>query len=145
MTELYGQCSCGAVGFKFSTVTLLAYQCHCSICRKATGSSFSTTLIAPENGFVWTRGEKQVSSYSKENGYKVSFCSGCGSPVPNKFRGYPLFCVPVGSIDGLPDINVIVKLHLGSRATWDKEKFEGKRFIEMPTIHEILELLHVQP
>ena len=139
-----GQCSCGAIKFKFSPESLLAYECHCSICRKATGSAFSTTLMAPESGFSWIHGEDRVSSYSKEGGYRVSFCSHCGSPVPNKFRTFPLYSVPAGSIDGSPDINVIVKLHLGSRAQWDKDNFEGKRFLEMPTLNEMLELLHVQ-
>ena len=143
MTELRGQCSCGAVEFKFSTEALLAYQCHCSICRKATGSAFSTTLVAPESSFAWTRGEDRVSSYSKDSGYKVNFCSHCGSPVPNKFRSFPLYSVPVGSIDESPNIDVVAKLHLGSRARWDKDNFEGKCFLEMPTLNEMLELLHV--
>lgn len=143
MTEIGGQCSCGAIGFEFSADSLRAYQCHCSICRKATGSAFSTTLMAPESSFEWTRGEKLVSSYSKEGGYKVSFCSHCGSPVPNKFRNFPLYSVPVGSIDRPPAINVVVKLHLDSRAQWDQDKFDGKCFPEMPTLSEMLDFLHV--
>ena len=144
MSLIHGQCSCGVVEFEFSTDTLLAYQCHCSICRKATGSAFSTTLITSESNFVWIRGKEKVSSYAKKSGYKTQFCSHCGSPVPNKFRGYPLFSVPVGSLDGLPDIKIVVQLHLSSRARWDKDYFEGQKFIEMPTIHEMLAFLHIQ-
>ena len=143
MSEIHGQCSCGAVEFKFSTDALLAYQCHCSICRKATGSAYSTTLIVPEASFVLLRGKEKVSSYSKESGYKVNFCSCCGSPVPNIFRGFPLFSVPVGSLDDVPDIEVVVQIHLGSRAKWDKDHFEGQKFVEMPSINEMLEFLHV--
>lgn len=145
MTEIGGRCSCGAVEFTFSPESLLAYECHCSICRKATGSAFSTTLMAPERTFSWVHGEGSVASYAKEGGYMVNFCSRCGSPVPNRFRNFPLYCVPVGSLDGSPDITVIVKLHLGSRAQWDKDTFEGKQFFEMPTLKEMLALLHVQP
>lgn len=143
MSLMHGQCSCGAIEFKFSTDALLAYQCHCSICRKATGSAFSTTLIASERCFVWICGEDKVSSYSKESGYQIQFCSGCGSPVPNQFRGYSLFSIPVGSLDGVPDIEVVVQLHLDSRAKWDKDHFEGRKFVEMPTINEMLALLHI--
>jgi hypothetical protein len=143
MMTLSGQCSCGLVGFSFSRASLLAYQCHCSVCRKATGSAFSTTLIAPESNFIWNRGGEHVSSYFKEGGYKVSFCSNCGSPVPNKFRNFSLYSVPLGSIDGQPDIRVVAKLHLNSRAQWDKDNFEGTRFPEMPMLQEMLELLHV--
>ena len=143
MSLTQGRCLCGAVEFKFSTDALLAYQCHCSLCRKATGSAFTTTLIALESGFVWSCGEDKVSSYSRESGYKIQFCSCCGSPVPNKFRAYPLFSVPVGTLEGLPDIKVVFQLHLGSRATWDKDHFEGHQFVEMLTINEMLKFLHM--
>jgi hypothetical protein len=143
MPEIYGKCSCGAVEFKFSTDALMAYQCHCSICRKATGSAYSTTLFAPESDFVWVRGEDKVSTFSKKSGYKVSSCSCCGSPVPNKFREFPLFSVPVGSLDGEPDIEVVVQIYRGSKAKWDKENFEGQKFDELPSIDEMLKLLHV--
>ncbi len=147
MPIIQGQCSCGTVGFQFSAEALRAYQCHCSICRKATGSAYSTTLMASECDYVWIRGEEKVSSYSKENGYTVNFCSCCGSPVPNKFRGFPLFSIPVGSLEGVPDIEVVVQIYLGSRAKWDKDYFEGQKFEEMPAVNKMLEFLHarVQP
>lgn len=139
-----GRCSCGAVEFAFSTDALRAYQCHCSICRKSSGSAYSTTLMAPESNFSWARGTEYVSSYAKENGYKVNFCSCCGSPVPNKFRNFPLFSVPAGSLEGTPDIEVVAKIFLGSRAAWDKDQFQGKCFAEMPSLNKMLELLHAQ-
>jgi hypothetical protein len=144
MSEIHGKCSCGTVEFKFSTDALLAYQCHCSICRKSTGSAYSTTLIAPESDFVWIRGKDKVSSYSKDNGYKVNFCSCCGSPVPNIFREFPLFSVPVGSLDDAPEIEVVIQIYLGSRAKWDKDHFQEQKFVEMPSVNEMLEFLHVQ-
>lgn len=142
MSEIHGQCSCGDVEFEFSTEALFAYQCHCSICQKATGSAFSTTLLAPESDFVWIRGEEKISSYEKESGYKVNFCSRCGSPVPNKFRSFPLFSVPAGSLDNSNDIKVVVQIYLGSRAKWDKSHIEERKFVEMPAINEMLEFLH---
>ncbi len=99
--------------------------------------------MAAENDFVWIHGKEKLTSYSKENGYKLNFCSYCGSPVPNKFRGFPLFSVPVGSLDGEPDIKVVVSIYSGSRAKWDKAVFEGQVFDEMPAIDEMFELLHV--
>ena len=143
MTEIFGQCSCGTVKFKFEIKELLAYQCHCSICRKATGSAYSTTLMAPEQDFVWSDGKDKVSTYSRENGYKVNFCSCCGSPVPNKFRDLPIYSVPLGSLDNEPNIKVVVQIYLDSKAKWEKDKLEGQQYAEMPTLDEMLELLHV--
>lgn len=137
-----GQCLCGAVGFAFSTPALRAYQCHCSVCRKASGSAYSTTLLAPENLFSWVRGTEYVLSYARNNGYRVNFCSTCGSPVPNKFRNFPLISVPVGSLDGTSDIEVVASIFLGSRAAWDTKRLQEKQFAEMPSLDEMLALLH---
>ncbi len=41
-----GHCLCGAVRLEIAGEFLHAYYCHCSICRRASGSSFAT------NGFV---------------------------------------------------------------------------------------------
>ena len=99
--------------------------------------------MAPEIAFQWLRGEELVASHTKEGGYRLDFCSRCGSPVPNKFRGFPLYSVPVGSIDGDPDISVAVQLHLTSRAKWDKPTSDGQHFDEMPSLAEMLELLGI--
>lgn len=139
-----GQCSCGSVTFKFSSNTLLAYQCHCSICRRATGSAFSTTIMASETSFEWERGKDKVGTYTKESGYKVSFCTQCGSPVPNKFRGLPLYTVPAGSLDDSSSLEIVVHLHLGSQAAWDREPATGDKFDEIPSLQTVMELLHAQ-
>ena len=144
MPEINGQCSCGAVKFKFDIEELFAYQCHCSICRRATGSACSTTLMAPEQDFVWCGGKEKVSSYSNENGYMTSFCSCCGSPVPNKFRDYLLYSVPLGCLDNDPDIKVVAQIYLGSKAKWEKDKLVEQKYIEMPSLGEILGFLHVR-
>ena len=143
MATVNGQCSCGVVGFKLTTNELRAYQCHCSICRKASGSAFSTTLLAPEAGFVWLRGVEQLTAYKKASGYQVNFCSRCGSPVPNRFRDQAFYCVPLGSLDGLPDVTIAAQLHLNSRARWDKDAPEGRKFSEMPSMAQLHDLLHV--
>jgi len=143
MNDVYGQCSCGSVAYRFTADKLIAYQCHCSICRKVTGSAFSTTLMAPERSFSWLRGEDLVSSYAKENGYRNNFCSRCGSPVPNKFRDYPLFNVPVGSIESGPPVEIAAQIFMGSRAHWDSSALGGRQYDEMPSLDEMLELLGI--
>jgi len=145
MENFYGQCACGKVKYQFSTDKLIAYQCHCSICRKVTGTAYTTTLMAPSQDFKWLSGEDAVSLHAESNGYKSSFCSNCGSPVPNRFRDYPLYSVPVGSINGTPEIEVVAQLYMASRGMWDKVTLQGEQFAEMPGLDEMLRCLHVQP
>jgi len=144
MKEMHGRCSCGSVEYRFSSESLRAYQCHCTVCQKATGSAFTTTLMVSENDFSWIRGNDIISSYEKESGYRVSFCSRCGNPVPNKFRDSHLLAVPAGNIEGNPEIGILAQLYLGSRATWDHGTREGRHFDQMPTLEYMFSLLGVE-
>ena len=46
---LRGRCACNAVAFEVSDEFVVAYNCHCSNCRAATGSAFlSWGEIEPE-------------------------------------------------------------------------------------------------
>lgn len=144
MINIHGQCLCEAVKFTFVSDALWAYQCHCSLCRKVTGSAYSTTLFAHEKGLEWKQGHEKVTDYSKGNGYRLGFCSCCGSPVPNKFRDLPLYSVPLGCLDDVADINVVAQLYMGSKAAWEKGKLDGQQFAEIPALDEMFEMLHVQ-
>ena len=140
----HGQCSCGSIAFNFLSDNFYAYQCHCSVCRKATGSAFSTTVMASEANFEWAHGQNMVATYTKESGYKVSFCSRCGSPLPNKFRGLPLYTVPAGSLENADSVKVVVHLHLRSKVAWDREPAAGHQFDEIPSLQTVMELMHAQ-
>nr|WP_269749631.1 GFA family protein [Vibrio navarrensis] len=59
------------------------YQCHCSLCRKVSGSSSNSALIVEASNFKWCSGEHQIRSFSTSSGFKSEFCCQCGSPVPN--------------------------------------------------------------
>lgn len=145
MPEIHGQCLCGTVRFKFDMEELAAYQCHCSLCRKASGSAYTTTLMVTERHFVWLSGWEKISSCSKESGYRVAFCSCCGSPVPNRFRDLPLYSVPLGSLDDAHEVKIVAQIFWGSKAEWEKADLQGKKYSEMPSLGEMLQLLHVGP
>ncbi|MGN6304080.1 MAG: GFA family protein, partial [Mesorhizobium sp.] len=38
--RLQGRCFCGAVGYEVNDAFLYAANCHCSQCRRTTGSAF---------------------------------------------------------------------------------------------------------
>jgi len=100
--------------------------------------------MAPDKGFSWLGNDVAITSHISNSGYKSGYCPDCGSPVPNKFRDYPLYSVPVGSIDGSPNIEVVAQLYLDSSASWEKEQLQGDKFGEMPELEAMLKLLHAQ-
>ncbi|WP_248370754.1 GFA family protein [Vibrio cyclitrophicus] len=50
-----GSCLCGDIQFEVKGVKPSLYQCHCSVCRKSTGSSSNTAAIVNETEFNWIK------------------------------------------------------------------------------------------
>lgn len=117
--QLKGQCLCGAVSFELSGELPPIYQCHCSLCRKVSGSSSNSALIVKASNFQWHSGGHQICSFSTKSGFKSEFCTQCGSPVPNISSSGDAYWVPAGLLTESVDTKVIAHVYVGSRANWD--------------------------
>ena len=121
MHKMKGECLCGSVSFEIEGDLPNLYQCHCSLCRKATGSSANAATLVKEEHFRWLSGQSEIRSFQKPTGYRSDFCSVCGSPVPNQLKNTDLVWIPAGLLDGITQSKVAVHLHLASAATWEQE------------------------
>lgn len=119
-----GECLCGAVKFEIKGDVPNLYQCHCSLCRRATGSSANAATFVEQENFRWMSGQDKISSFQKPTGYRSDFCSVCGSPVPNQLRGMELLWVPAGLMEESFKAAVKVHLHMGSAASWERDAGE---------------------
>ncbi|PID64765.1 MAG: aldehyde-activating protein, partial [Gammaproteobacteria bacterium] len=93
------------------------YQCHCSLCKKQSGSSSNSATIIHTQQFEWIKGNEYIKTWKKETGFNSHFCEQCGSPVPNKFAGEYIW-VPVGLLDIEDDVEVVADLCLSSHSCW---------------------------
>lgn len=118
---MHGECLCGQVSFRVTGTLPDIYQCHCSLCRKVTGSSANAASFVQQAAFVWLSGEARIRTFRKPTGYRTDFCGECGSPVPNPLRDTGLMWIPAGLLDDTGNARVRVHLHLGSAATWERE------------------------
>ena len=137
-----GNCLCGAVEFELSGEIPKLYQCHCSLCRKVTGSSANAALIIPVRQFEWLRGHDQISEYESETGFKSYFCRACGSPLPNPTRENRAWWVPAGLLEDSSGLELAAHLYVGSRASWDIIAGSSLQFDQMPdaaTLDRLLE------
>ncbi len=99
-----GHCLCGAVVFEFEGPASEVDICHCSRCRRVTGSAFSTEFRVPAESFRWLRGADRIAVYDapvlrEPPAYRASFCSICGSTLPSVFPGQTRVAIPAGLID----------------------------------------------
>ena len=128
-----GKCLCGAVSFEVLEPLPNLYQCHCSLCRKVSGSASNSAMIVLQENFLWIAGSNKISTYSTSTGFRSHFCSSCGSPLPNEYDGGLRYWVPVGLFDSAIQASVCAHLYVNSKADWDNIAEGGTHYDEMPT------------
>ena len=124
-----GSCLCGAVTFDISGPFTAFYTCHCSRCRKATGSSNAANLFAKSGSVRWRTGEHLVTSFSLSTAsyFNAAFCSVCGSHVPRRARSGDFEIIPAGSLDDPPPISPDRAIFWDDRAPWFEQSCLAKR------------------
>jgi len=139
---MIGQCLCGAIQFEVQGKVPDLYQCHCSLCRKITGSPANSATLVHENNLTWLAGEGNITSFIHDTGYRSDFCSTCGSPVPNRLRNTDNFWVPAGLLEEYDGFKVVVHLYTQSKACWEEINSTGIQYEEMPDLETLDKILH---
>ena len=126
-----GECNCGSVAFEVSADLWGVIVCHCSICRRFTGSNGIAVALADNDAFRWTRGEEHIATWKKPDAdWQSWFCRECGSPLPGENDESRMY-VPVGLISQSdPDLRVIHHVWVDSKADWDEIGDSGKQHPE---------------
>ncbi|MGP2503166.1 GFA family protein [Pantoea ananatis] len=52
-----GRCLCGTVVFKLAQQPSHFYRCHCSLCRRQTGTGHNLATLVHADQFSWLAGE----------------------------------------------------------------------------------------
>ncbi len=138
---MQGHCLCGGVRFEISGKVSRLYQCHCSMCRRVSGSSANAAMIVGRGQFEWLAGEELIERYATKSGWQSHFCRRCGSPVPNSTRGESAWWVPVGLLEDSAELELGAHLFVGSKANWERIADAGVHFDEMPDRDELDRLL----
>ncbi|KAL7950541.1 Mss4-like protein [Trichoderma barbatum] len=78
-----GGCLCGKIRYIYKTEPTAKVLCHCSDCRKISGSNYSVNFVVPEAAFQVAVGTPKVFSKVADSGDIINsyFCSDCGSMI----------------------------------------------------------------
>lgn len=77
----YGKCLCGEVQVTINGNISDIIHCHCSLCRKNSGTAYATNGFINAADFSIIAGEKSLSTFSFKPGRYRHFCKKCGSPI----------------------------------------------------------------
>jgi len=123
-----GSCFCEKVAFEIKGEFNKFFFCHCSRCRKGTGTVHGTNLFSKTAKFNWASGEEFVKTYEVANSkFSKSFCKNCGSAVPT-VRDNNSIVVPAGSLDSDIDSSPTGHIHMASKANWDQNLDQVAKF-----------------
>ena len=121
-TRHYGSCLCGAVRYEVEGSFERFFLCHCSFCRKDTGSAHAANLFSSTAKLTWLSGENQVRAFNlPSTRHAKSFCATCGSALPRLHAGTTAVIVPAGSLESPVTIRPDAHIFVASRADWDRE------------------------
>lgn len=130
-----GSCLCGGVKFEIDEVLGPFELCHCSRCRKTSGSAFLATVVVSRQGFRFLQGTELIKIYDapirkSPPPYRSMFCGVCGSPVPDPNDTSPEFEIAAGALDDDPKLKPDKHIFIDVKSPWYEIKDQLPQFTE---------------
>ena len=95
-----GSCLCGNVRYELTGELGDFGYCHCTSCRKASGSAHAANAPVARSSFTLTSGADTLREFESSPGKSRAFCSRCGSPIYAYLATSPqILRIRLGSID----------------------------------------------
>jgi hypothetical protein len=115
--SLAGKCFCGAVHYAVADEFAYAANCHCSNCRRTTGSAFKPFAGIRRDRLRITEGEGNLMIFGEENANNTH-CKLCGSLLYSVVRDGAFVHVAMGTLVDDPSIRPTAHIFVGSKARW---------------------------
>ena len=114
---LAGKCFCGAVHYAVADEFLYAANCHCSNCRRTTGSAFKPFAGIERDKLIIAKGADKLMIFGEANG-NDTHCKACGSLLYSVVRDGAFVHVAMGGLVDEPAIRPTAHIFVGSKAGW---------------------------
>jgi hypothetical protein len=103
-----------------------ASWCHCTRCRRRTGSSASPNARVAPGSLRIVSGEALVRCYQPPDGFAKCFCSECGSHLWSRSPDDPdVISIRLGAFDDDPGIRPMWHQFVAYAAPWDPIPDDG--------------------
>ena len=114
---LAGKCLCGAVQYAVADEFVYAANCHCSNCRRTTGSAFKPFAGIARDRLRLTAGEDRLLIMGDADN-NDTHCGTCGSLLYSVVRDGAFVHVAMGTLTDAPTIRPSMHIFVGSKAPW---------------------------
>jgi hypothetical protein len=134
MTEprpyLKAQCLCGELQFEVADDFQYAFYCHCSLCRKRTGSAFAAIAGIDAKHMKVTKGEA-LKDGKNSDGYRA-LCGQCFTPLFSVLMNRQRAHVNLGTLQDAPTRKPDHHIYVASKASWYQIADDLPQFQELP-------------
>lgn len=114
-----GSCLCGAVRYEIAGALGPIVLCHCSKCRKASGSAFNAVVAVSVRDYHLLSGKEAIAKYESSPGVRLAFCRQCGSSLYSERDSMPdLLRVRIGTLDTPVGTKPAAHIFVASKADW---------------------------
>ena len=114
---LTGKCFCCAVHYAVADEFVYAMNCHCSKCRRTTGSAFKPMAGIQRDKLAVTEGTDKLLIYGDALANNT-LCRLCGSLLYSVVREGAWVHVAMGTLVDAPSIRPTSHIFVGSKAPW---------------------------
>jgi hypothetical protein len=114
---LRGRCLCGAVRYEVEDAFEYAVNCHCSQCRRTTGSAFKPLAGIRAGKLRLIAGADRLLVFGKPTAGDIR-CAACGALLYSIVRDAQYAHVAMGTLEDAPGIRPTKHIFVGSKAPW---------------------------
>jgi|SRR4051794_6831109 hypothetical protein len=115
-----GSCLCKSVTYEISGEIGEFGYCHCSSCRKASGSAHAANAPVERSTFLLSSGAEDLKEFESSPGKLRVFCGRCGSPIYAYLRTNPdAIRIRLGSLDTPFTKQPKVHTWVSDKAPWE--------------------------
>jgi hypothetical protein len=114
---LTGSCLCGAVTYAALDAFTYAQNCHCALCRRATGAAFKPFAGIELKHLTVTKGAEAIFRFGSPDSHDAH-CRTCTSLLFSVVRGGQWVHVALGTLIDTPSIRPSAHIFVGSKAAW---------------------------
>ena len=115
---LAGECFCRAVRYAVADAFEYALNCHCSNCRRTTGSAFKPFAGIARDKLSIVGGDDDVMIHGDATTSHDAHCRRCGSLLYSVVREGAFVHVAMGTLVDDPSIRPSAHIFVGSKAPW---------------------------
>ena len=123
---LTGGCLCGGVRYEIDEPLVSASYCHCTRCRRRTGTAASAQARIVPGSLRVVSGAELVREWDPGDGWPKAFCSACGGALWSRHPSNEgELGVRLGTLDGDPGIAPQWHQYVAYAASWEPLPDDG--------------------